>query len=150
MIRKAIPSDKERVVRILREFFDQTDYACMGWCQKSIEDIVDKLITTPTAVILVDENVTGLIGGYSTPYWMNMGKSFAQEMFWYVLRDCRGGSTGARLLKAFEDWAVEQKADYLCMSSTANLDPTGVGDVLKRKGFHPVDISYLKELKNGN
>lgn len=150
MIRPATIEDKSKVVLILREFFDQTDYSVMGWSQESIEDIVEKLITTPTAVILVDENVTGLIGGYCTPYWMNMGKVIVQEMFWYVLKDCRGGSTGARLLKAFEDWGAQQGGHYLTMSSTANLDPMGVGNALKRRGYSPVDISYWKELKNGN
>lgn len=150
MIKQASLGDKKKIVYILQEFFEQTDYAQMGWSQESIEDIVEKLITTPRATILVDENVTGLIGGYCTPYWMNMSKVFAQEMFWYVLKDSRGGSTGARLLKAFEDWAIQEKADYLVMSSTANLDPVGVGNTLKRKGFHPVDISYLKELKHGD
>lgn len=149
-IRKATIDDRDKAVSILKEFFEQTDYAELGWSQESIEDIVEKLTVTDTAILFINDSGTGLVGGYCTPYWMNMGKVFAQEMFWYVLKGHRGGTDGARLLKAFEDWAKEQKADYICMSSTANLDPEGVGNVLKRRGYKPVDISYLKEIKNGN
>lgn len=150
MIRPATLSDKEAVIGLLREFFGQTEYSDLGWSQKSIEDIVERLITTDSAVILVSDGVTGLIGGYLTPYWMNMDKVFAQEMFWYVSKEHRGGSLGIRLLNAFQEWAKDGGADYCVMSSTTNLNPSGVGNVLKRSGFVPVDISYWKRLTNGN
>lgn len=151
MIRHATLEDKEGVVTLLKSFFHDSEYSEMPWNQGSIEDIVEKLTTTDTACLLVADDLSGLIGGYATPYWMNMDRVFAQEMFWFVSKEKRGGPLGIRLLMEFEKWADTVGADYVVMSSTTSLNPKGVESVLDRKGYRPVDISYWKRLnKNGN
>ena len=146
MIRKATMADKPQILKLLHDFFQDTDYKFLGWDEQSSSAFISDLLTKDFTVIFVDDAVSGCIGGYITPFWINMNKKAAQEIFWYVDKSKRGSKVAIGLLNTFEKWAVEQKADFIAMSSTTNLDPSGVGALYKRKGYQPADISYIKEV----
>jgi GNAT superfamily N-acetyltransferase len=139
-------ADKPQVLKLLHDFFQDTDYKFLGWDEQSLATLIDNLISNEAAVLFVDDTVSGCIGGYVTPFWINLHKKAAQELFWYVDKSRRGSKVAIGLLNAFEKWAVEQQADFIAMSSTTNLDPSGVGSLYKRKGYQPADISYIKEV----
>jgi hypothetical protein len=151
-IRKATIEDKSAVLKLMSDFFNKTDYLdIVGYSRESLEGMFEKLVTLDEACLFITEDYSGCIGGYVMPYWMNMNKVFAQELFWWVAEDKRGGSSSIRLLDTFEEWSIQKKADAVVMSSTTSLNPEGVGAVYKRRGFVPIDISYIKRIKtNGN
>lgn len=146
MIRKATLADKPQILTLLHDFFMATDYSFLGWSEKSISAIIENLVTNDSATLLVNDEVTGCIGGCVVPFWMNSDRKLGQELFWYVDKNTRGSKVAVGLFNAFEAWAKDQGAAFIAMSSTTNLDPTGVGAFYKRKGYHASDISYIKEV----
>lgn len=146
MIRKATKEDKPKILGLLHDFYKSTDYYFLGWNEASTASIIDSLIDNNHAVLLVNDEVTGCIGGYVVPFWMNTDKKACQEMFWYVDKSIRGSKVAVGLFNEFEGWAKEQDVAFIAMSSTTNLDPSGVGAFYKRKGYKASDISYIKEV----
>lgn len=85
------------------------------------------------AVIMSD---TGMIGGVLSPAYCDPEWIMAVEMFWWAERD------GLALLKAFEDWAAENGASEVRMTSLAALPRADA--ILQRKGYEAMEISYQK------
>lgn len=146
MIRKATLADKPLLLQLLHDFYRETDYYFLGWNEASTSTLIDNLVTNDNATLLVNDEVTGCIGGCVVPFWMNNDKLICQELFWYVDKSTRGSKVAVGLFKAFEAWAKDQGAAFIAMSSTTNLDPTGVGAFYNRKGYKASDISYIKEV----
>lgn len=146
MIRKATKEDKPKILGLLHDFYKSTDYYFLGWNEQSTSTIIDSLIDNDNSVLLVNDEVTGCIGGYVVPFWMNIDKKAGQELFWYVDKSIRGSRVAVSLFKNFEEWAKEQDVSFIAMSSTTNLDPSGVGSFYKRKGYTASDISYIKKV----
>ena len=146
MIRKATKEDKPKILGLLHDFYRSTDYYFLGWNPESTSTLVDSLIDNEQATLIVNDEVTGCIGGYVVPFWMNNNKKVCQELFWYVDKSTRGSKVALSLFNCFENWAKDQGASFVAMSSTTNLDPSGVGAFYQRKGYRASDISYIKEV----
>jgi GNAT superfamily N-acetyltransferase len=87
-----------------------------------------------TGVVFVSEY--GMIGGTLLPAYTNPDWVLAVELFWWA----SGG--GLALLKEFENWAAEQGANEVRMTSLASLERADA--LLRRKGYAPAEISYRK------
>ena len=75
---------------------------------------------------------------------INHGKPIANEVFWFVHPDKRG--PGIRLLKAYEEEAKARGAILCTMAHLNHLQPETLGELYRRRGYHPVETVYLKEL----
>ena len=87
--------------------------------------------------------ITGALGGVLAQSPFNETVN-AIEMFWYVLPEHRGH--GIKLLRAFEAWAVERGADYVCMIHLQKLQPEALGQLYLRLGYRLIESNYLKAL----
>jgi GNAT superfamily N-acetyltransferase len=74
----------------------------------------------------------GMIGGMLCPYWAAPGDVQAIELFWFAT-----DGQGRALLGAFEEWAREQGASEMRVTSR----PTRA---LERMGYEPVDTIYRR------
>lgn len=96
---------------------------------KAVADMMDN------GCVLVTER--GMIGGIIAPTWCRPDWRVAVELFWWA-EDGRG----RQLLRGFVDWAREQGAQEVRMTTLSGLD---VADkVLKRSGFQPREASYSR------
>jgi len=88
-------------------------------------------------------NILGGIGGiaFNDP---NDGTMTIQEAFWYVDPDSRG--IGLELLDEFIAIARLKGAGRLLLSHTEKLRPRALKRLYERKGFRPVETSYVKEI----
>ena len=90
------------------------------------------------------QRVVGAIAGmsYIEPY---SGERTAQEFFWFMSKDHRGGMTSIRLYKLFEGWCQENGVRELRMTSLANSK--SVSSFYGRMGFHEVETLYAKRFR---
>jgi GNAT superfamily N-acetyltransferase len=93
-------------------------------------------------VILVsgsDATITGMIAmlAYDHPF---SGERMAFEVVWWVEPEARGD--GVRLLRAAEDWAMEQGIGKMQMVAPNER----VGALYERLGYLPVETSYQRSL----
>lgn len=112
----------------------------------------DNLIWSGRGIVLAsyrlsehNRTISGALGGVLAPSPFN-GKLMAVEMFWFVIEEYRGSADGIRLLKAFEQWAVEQRAEMISMIHLLALQPEKLGKLYQRMGYHPVETNYIKHL----
>lgn len=104
------------------------------------------LLTSGTGAIfcLFDgDKLNGALGGviYPEAYSELM---IAQEFFWFVKEEARGG--GVRLYHEFERWAKAKGADVLRMAYLVDSMPGKVEKFYRRAGLQPVEVCYSKEL----
>jgi GNAT superfamily N-acetyltransferase len=94
-------------------------------------------------VILGDfsgDELNGAIGGVVSPDACG-GDLMATELFWFVFPGKRG-STGIRLLRAFEDWAKENGAERIRMSARSERPI----NLLERVGYRREEVLMIKEI----
>lgn len=85
--------------------------------------------------------LVGVLAGFLAPQFMT-GVLLAQEMFWYVKPEHRGGLTGIRMFNEFEKWAQEKKAFGIVMASLTQGE--GVAELYKKRGYVHIESHHLK------
>jgi hypothetical protein len=84
--------------------------------------------------------LSGVCGLYIAPS-LNSGRVQAVEAFWYAQKHAKAGP---RLLRAAEDWAWRQGAEFCLMVALAS-SKDAVGLMLQRKGYRIMEARYVKE-----
>ena len=135
-MRPATSADIPRLVDMGRKFHAASGVAC-PFDEGPVSAVLINLISSPTGCLIVSEG--GAIGGMLAPAYCARSWSMAIEMFWWAERD------GLRLLRAFEDWAREQGADEVRMTTLSALPRADA--LLRHKGYAPVEISYTKVIR---
>jgi GNAT superfamily N-acetyltransferase len=121
----------------------ETDYAgIISVNPDRLSASVKAVADNPDGVILVsgsDATITGMIAmlAYDHPF---SGERMAFEVVWWVEPEARGD--GVRLLRAAEDWAMEQGIGKMQMVAPNER----VGALYERMGYLPVETSYQRTL----
>lgn len=92
------------------------------------------------------DEIVGVIGGMIARQPV-LGMSCASELMWYVKPACRKKLVAKTLLEMFEAWANNNDAQYITLSHYVNELGETVGELYKKRGFKPMEVSYIKELK---
>jgi len=113
----------------------------------------DTLLTTLQSLIdngilkvAVNGSVVGCIGALIFRHWWNRHEIVAQELFWWVAEDHRGGSAALRLLTALEKTAKAQGASKLMMLCLDDLDGNKVAKMYTRLGYAPQEQTFVRRL----
>lgn len=147
-IRHATEADVDSIVKMARQFIAFAPHA-------SIAEFDDGDLVAATracmdnGLVLVAEQegaVVGMLFGVLTGVWFAPKTAWAVELAWWVDPAARGGTAGIRLVTAFQDWAREQGAKLVAMSSLHLDHDTRVSSVLERMGFSPSEHTYIKRL----
>jgi GNAT superfamily N-acetyltransferase len=91
-----------------------------------------------------NSRLCGCIGAAVTKC-LNDGKLTANEMFWFVTPEARGG--GLRMVDEYEKEAVKRGAVRCSMALLKGLHPDALGRFYERRGYKAFEIAYSKELK---
>lgn len=143
MIRKAEPSDMERILEMGQRFVSETSYGeHIKLNPEHLSGTVVGVATNPMGVILVSERdalVNGMIALVVSnhPY---SGLPTAFELVWWVDPESRG--TGRELLSAAEGWAREHGAKAIQMVAPNSR----IGALYERLGYRPIETSYQRSL----
>lgn len=145
MIRTATIHDLEQAGERLGQF-----YADIGRAFK-MENFVQfygTLIESGLGVmfLLLDGDlIQGGIAGIALPDPHN-GVLMAQEFFWYVRAEARGGLGSGRLYRAFENWAIEQRCEEIQMVHLQQSMPGRLEAFYRKQGYQLIETRYSKRL----
>lgn len=131
MIREATESDVMRIVDMVEDLRAAVN-GLMPVSRPWTASMVAGLILSPEAVVYVSAG--GFIAGSMQPTIINPAR-VAMEHGWFA-RD----RSGMRLLRAFEEWAAEQGAVMVKMSTGA------VGPDLGRLGYTMTEQNWVKRI----
>lgn len=133
MIREATEADIPRLLGFARRFHEAAQQP-FGFDEAATDAFIAGLIEQPHSVVLIGD--AGMIGGALVPAYCQPAWVMAVELAWWAERD------GLRLLRAFEEWATDNAASEVRMTSLAALPRADA--ILRRKGYGAAEISYRK------
>ena len=140
MIRNATEADIARIVELGAGMASQAKLdAHVGYDPESVAALCRHLIASPDGILICDDD--GMIGGLAHPHPFNMSVKVGQELFWYSQ-----GDTGLALLEACEAQARAIGVKYWTMICEQTMRPKAVGRLYERRGYLPLEHSYIKEL----
>lgn len=91
-------------------------------------------------------SIVGALGAIIHPD-INDGELVAQEAFWFVAPEHRGGTAGIKLLAEFEAWAEMRGAARILSAHLMTSMPEKVAKVFERRGYYAGETAYIKVLK---
>jgi len=141
--------DISRVISLGLEFYDE-GFLPGRFSPKHFTQTWEKLLKMQIGILIGAEQggeIIGTIGGVMTPD-PNDGALVAQEMFWFVAKEYRKGSTGKRLIEAFEQTAKDKGARQVMMVRLANDLGEKIDTFYRMSGYEPKEVHYMKTLEN--
>lgn len=146
MIRQAAPSDLPELLRMGTAFHAVTGVAdLIPLDAGTLTNTFLNLIENDDAALLVmegDEGLVGATGALLHPHYFNAAHKTGQELFWWIDPEHRGA--GAILFDALEAWVRERGAQTFSMIALEALEAERVGLIYRRRGYRPVERSYLR------
>jgi len=121
-----LPYNREKVQRLFRAFVDHPE----TWGGFVAED---------------DGKIVGMIGGYLTDYFF-CDEKLASDMILFLDQPYRGGLTSGRLIRAFEQWAIERGARELCLGISTGINIDSIGRFYEHMGMTRVGAVYKRRL----
>lgn len=145
MLRPAQPSDVDACLDMCRRFYDESGVTEQGYSDDAMRQTLAHLIASDDAALFVVDRagLVGMAAAVAYPSYFN-GTKAAQELFWWVRPEARGGVIGVRLLHALEAWAKERGCVSLTMVCLPIDSPAE--QVYQRSGYRPSERSYMKRL----
>jgi GNAT superfamily N-acetyltransferase len=137
-MRDATESDIDDILKMGAEF---TDALGVIYDPESALKTAKWLMDADDGVLLIDEGA--MAGALIYPHFFNQGRKIAQELFWWVSEPYRGNGVAMQLLRGLEDWAKNNGASALHMVAMNELG--NVGQIYERRGYKPLEQTYMKE-----
>lgn len=92
------------------------------------------------------DKYAGMISGLAYPFYFNAAHKTAQELFWWVSPEFRGGISAMRLLRAFEAWAKAQGCMSISMISLPSLVNSPAALMYQKSGYRASEQSFIRSL----
>ncbi len=136
MIREAVADDLPEIMAMLAHL--QMASGALGkFDEDAVKATVIKMMEGEGSVVFRSER--GLIAGFVMPAWDSPGWLMAVEFAWWA-EDGRWMA----LLRRFEEWAREQGAGEVRMSSKIGPRSGRIMKVFQRAGYEPREVCYRK------
>ncbi len=150
MIRQAKISDLPRLQIMGAKFFKVSGLdKWFSFKPRSFSQLCTRLMENDQAVILVAEREIGAIAmaaALAYPCWFNEDHLTAQELFWWVEPEFRGGQVSGQLHRGLEDWARSRRCLTMEMGALEASRPEALAALYKRKGYGAKESIFCKRL----
>jgi hypothetical protein len=147
MIRSATKEDIKHLIPMGEKFFYHSGYEDVTKLSvESLDKTFTHLIDDDNGILLVDDDLSGMIGALLYPFYFNHEHLTGQELFWWVDPSKRKSSVGKDLLKAAQDEAKAKGAKSFTMIALESLTPELVGNIYLNQGYRKSEHSYIRKL----
>ncbi len=152
MIRTATPGDFSSLMKLVKEFKEESPYKDKFVSQEKYEERVEFFLNPRPEehivfVLEIQGEVVGLIAGVVTigEHIFSEDKT-AVELVWYVTPDHRSSSGSLRLIKAYEKWAKLVGCTQSTMSNLVNPSMDRLTKIYNKLGYTLTEQTFTKEL----
>lgn len=113
--------------------------------------ILDSTLHNPHNVCMIyakidGKIVGGILGKISEQFFS--GERVASDYGMFILPEYRGSLTFVKMFKAFEDWAVENKAKTIIVGHTTGIETEKAKSLFPRLGYSLMGYIFNKEIPN--
>jgi GNAT superfamily N-acetyltransferase len=147
-IRHAQSEDLDALIDMGAHFFGYSEFSRFATFDKDAAR-ASLLAIMQTGVVMVAEvegEIAGGIVGVLAPLWFNPAFLAATECAWWVKEEFRGGTTGVKLLWAFEEWAKQSGAAMVAMSDLVINGEMPAGRLFEKLNYVAVERSHVKKV----
>lgn len=109
----------------------------------------DRLLANDYGVVLVAESngeVVGMMAGFALEHFFSTDIT-ASDVVVYVVPEARGTSAAARLIRAFEQWAVDKGASEIMLGVSTEVHSERTAAFYGRLGYPHSGHVVLKRLR---
>ena len=150
MIRPAVISDLARLQDMGARFFAASGLdRWFTYKPRCFSQVCTNFMASDKAVILVGKGQDGAVAmaaALAYPCWFDSDHLSAQEMFWWVEPEHRGGLMGTQLHNGLEDWARGKGCLTMEMGALETLRPEALAHLYKRRGYGLKEHMFIKRL----
>jgi GNAT superfamily N-acetyltransferase len=138
MIRQATSDDLPRLMAVAAQFWALTPWFRMGVERDDIAicSTLENAIENGSCFV----GDKGVIFGFMGPVWASPQHKIAVELAWW------GAGEGMELLAAFEDWAKDEGAIGVQMSTLGSADDARTEEKLIKAGYRVSERGLFKGL----
>lgn len=147
-IRLMAAHEAHKMAPLARDFFEENDILPGGILPERYTVLWETLIEQGVGFVVGafdDDRFVGGIGAFLVPS-MHDGELEAIERFWFMDARYRGAGTGERLLEEFEGACKDAEARRIIMTHLYNDLGQKLGKVFEKRGYHPFEVNYAKEI----
>jgi hypothetical protein len=120
------PFDKQRMWNLFDRTVRFPEQACMIYAKEG------------------DEIVGGILGHMNQQYFS--GDLVASDLGMFLKPEYRGSTTFVRLFKAFEQWAIDNKATSIIVGHTTGVNTDKSKGIFTRLGYNLMGYVFHKEV----
>jgi len=116
---------------------------------KGTAAFVEAALDNDNIVVLVAEDAGELIGitaAIAYPMYFNPAKLVAQELWWYIKPEARGGVASKLLFQEIEKWSKGKQAEAMFMVALDNDRVEAMAKMYGRLGYMPTERAFVKGL----
>lgn len=110
---------------------------------------VEAALDSDNMVVLVaedDAEIVGITAALAYPMYFNPSKLVAQELWWYIKPNARGGLASKLLFQEIEKWGKSKQAAAMFMIALDNDRVTTMAKMYGRLGYAPTERVFVKGL----
>ena len=144
MIRLANYDDIPELLRMGKEFYDASGYKDV--CGFNYTDVTGLLVRLIDAGTLLTNGDSCMLGFTTFNMFFDVSCLSAQELFWWVDKDKRGGRLGLELFAKTEEIAKNMGVKNMIMLSLDHLDGEKVNRIYEKLGYVSREKSYMRSL----
>lgn len=147
-IRLAQASDETVLLQMARAMHAESRFAHYPLQESQLRELIADTFKDPKGrCILLAERasagVVGMLGGYVLPLFFTQA-FIAQDQFFYVLAEHRGSSAAAKLLMAFERWALNRQVTEININMSVAIDMERFDRFMTHAGYRSCGQNYFK------
>lgn len=132
---------------------EESQFAQYNYDQEKVKMFLDHIITTGLGIVILAEdenkNVIGAMAGMLYPHYFG-NELQASDLFLFVIPQYRTGTTGARLMKHFEEEAIKRGASEVVLANSTGVEKDKVAKLFERSGYVHRGYVYTKNVKGGD
>lgn len=147
-VRLMAERDIPKVVAMGADMHAESQYRGMDYDPYVCHALAEAVIQDPNQIALVaetDGEVVGMISGYVAPFYFGSDLMAADRIL-YVMPEYRGSSAFIRLVKAFCEWATEEGARQVFISTSSDINTDQTDALFERMAFETVGAIHRMEV----
>jgi GNAT superfamily N-acetyltransferase len=148
MIRLAKKKDLNKCVALGLKFWEESNFNdFLGEVDdQSISIMMRQLIESASLFVIDDGGIKGILGFQLFKHPMKESVNCAQELFWWVDSEYRGGGNGLLLLEKAESILKARGIKRIVMITLEGLGNDRIGGIYEQSGYKLLEHIYTKGL----
>lgn len=151
--RLATKEDIPVVVKFAENFYRVSGYNTMRFSRQRTRSVVEAIVNdggfSQVAILALHEGkpVGMVVAIAAQPPFTE--EKVSSELAWWVEPEFRSSRLALRLFDAYETWAKTIGCTHIQSAYLTQTSPKGLDKFYERKGYIPVENSFLKKIKEG-